>query len=49
MVRQRKKSGKAFGYCGFQHFDETSDVEIVFAFLKDFGETDSPRKRQMLA
>ncbi len=31
-----KRSNKIFGYCGFQYFDETQDVEILFAFFKDF-------------
>jgi len=31
-----KHSGEMFGYCGFQYFDQTLNVEIVFAFLKDF-------------
>jgi len=31
-----KSGGQMFGYCGFQHFDKTSDVEILFGFLKDF-------------
>jgi len=31
-----KGAGKMLGYCGFQYFDQTSNVEIVFAFLKDF-------------
>lgn len=32
-----EKSGdKMYGYCGFQHFDETPDAEVLFAFFKDF-------------
>jgi len=31
-----KHNGKLLGYCGFQYFDQTLNVEIVFAFLKDF-------------
>jgi len=31
-----KPTGKAVGYCGFQHFDKAPDVEIVFGFLKEF-------------
>jgi [ribosomal protein S5]-alanine N-acetyltransferase len=30
----RKDDGKMIGYCGFQYFDKTADVEIVFAFMK---------------
>lgn len=30
-----KSADKMCGYCGFQYFDETPDVEIVFAFFKD--------------
>ncbi len=31
-----KNSGEAAGYCGFQYFEDTSDVELVFAFLKNY-------------
>ena len=31
-----RHGGKMFGYCGFQYFDQTLKVEIVFAFLKNF-------------
>lgn len=31
-----KGSDKMFGYCGFQYLDKTLDVEISFAFFKDF-------------
>lgn len=31
-----KSSGKLLGYCGFQYFDETPDVEVLFAFFEDF-------------
>ena len=27
---------KMIGYCGFQYFDETRDVEISFAYFEDF-------------
>ena len=30
-----RESNKMLGYCGFQYFDQTFNVEIVFAFLKD--------------
>lgn len=29
-----KMVGQMIGYCGFQYFDKTKDVEIVFGFLK---------------
>ncbi len=32
----QKNGGEMLGYCGFQYFDETSDVEILFAFFKEF-------------
>lgn len=31
-----KKSAKVIGYCGFQLFDEMPEIEIIFAFLKNF-------------
>ena len=31
-----KKTGKIAGYCGFQYFDNMPQIEIVFAFLKNF-------------
>jgi len=31
-----KHGGKMLGYCGFQYFDQTLNVEILFAFFKDF-------------
>ncbi len=31
-----KKSNKVIGYCGFQYFEKMPEVEILFAFLKDF-------------
>ena len=31
-----KNSDEMFGYCGFQYFDETLDVEISFAYFEDF-------------
>ena len=30
----QKDDGKMIGYCGFQYFDKTPQVEIVFAYLK---------------
>lgn len=30
-----KSNGEMIGYCGFQNFDGTSDIEIAFAFLKE--------------
>lgn len=30
-----KHIGEMIGYCGFQNFDETGEVEIVFGFLKE--------------
>ncbi len=31
-----KCGGEMLGYCGFQYFDETPEVEIMFAFFKDY-------------
>ena len=31
-----KGSDKMFGYCGFQYLDKTPDVEVLFAFFKDY-------------
>ncbi len=31
-----KHIGKMIGYCGFQSFEQTADVEIVFGYLKEF-------------
>lgn len=31
----KKESGEMIGYCGFQYFDETKDVEIIFAIRKE--------------
>ncbi len=31
-----KDDGKMIGYCGLQYFDKTPDIEIVFAFLKEY-------------
>lgn len=31
----KKESNEMIGYCGFQHFDETKDVEIIFAIRKE--------------
>lgn len=31
-----KNVGKMIGYCGFQYFDKTTDIEIVFGFLPQF-------------
>ncbi|MEO8072976.1 MAG: GNAT family N-acetyltransferase [Acidobacteriota bacterium] len=31
-----KKTGEIVDYCGFQYFDNMPQVEIVFAFLKNF-------------
>ena len=31
-----KLSGDMIGYCGFQYFDKTTDIEIVFGYLKEF-------------
>lgn len=31
-----KKTDQVIGYCGFQMFDNMPEVEIMFAFLKDF-------------
>ncbi len=31
----QKNGSEMLGYCGFQYFDETSDMEIIFAFFKD--------------
>lgn len=31
-----KNGGQMLGYCGFQYFDKTLDVEILFAFFKEF-------------
>ncbi len=30
-----KRIGEMIGYCGFQRFDKSEDVEIVFGFLKE--------------
>jgi ribosomal-protein-alanine N-acetyltransferase len=30
-----KNVGKMIGYCGFQYFDKTPEIEIVFGFLKE--------------
>lgn len=31
-----KHIGEMIGYCGFQQFDKTENVEIVFGFLKEY-------------
>ena len=31
-----KKTGEMVGYCGFQYFDNMPQVEIIFAFLRNF-------------
>ena len=31
-----KHIGEMIGYCGFQHFEQTEDVEIVFGYLKEY-------------
>ena len=31
-----KNVGKMIGYCGFQYFDNTTDIEIIFGYLKEF-------------
>ena len=31
-----KPSKKMIGYCGFQYLDETEQIEIVFAYLKEY-------------
>ena len=31
-----KSSEEMFGYCGFQYLDRTPEIEILFAFHKDF-------------
>lgn len=31
-----KSGGKMFGYGGFQYFDRTTDVEVLFAFSRNF-------------
>lgn len=31
-----KKTDEIVGYCGFQYFDDMPEVEIIFAFLKNF-------------
>lgn len=31
-----KKTGETAGYCGFQYFDNMPEVEIMFAFLRNF-------------
>jgi len=31
-----KNNGKVIGYSGFQHFEKSSEVEILFGYLKEF-------------
>jgi len=31
-----KPSKKMIGYCGFQYLDKTRNIEIVFAYLKEY-------------
>lgn len=31
-----KTTNEMFGYCGFQYFDKTPDIEIVFGYLKEY-------------
>jgi [ribosomal protein S5]-alanine N-acetyltransferase len=31
-----KHCGEMIGYCGFQNFEQTADVEIVFGYLKEY-------------
>ena len=31
-----KNVGKMIGYCGFQYFDKTTEIEIVFGYLKEY-------------
>ncbi len=31
-----KNAGKMIGYCGFQYFDKTTEIAIVFGYLKEY-------------
>ena len=35
-----KNVGKMIGYCGFQYFDKTTEIEIVFGYLKEYWGND---------
>ena len=43
-----RTTDEMIGYCGFQTFDGTPEIEIVFGYLKSIGEKVSQPKRQEL-
>ena len=43
-----RTTNEMIGYCGFQCFDGTPDIEIGFGFLKEFWEKASQPKRHGL-